>query len=85
MLVVVLLARDAQADYDGLPVTIQARVAAVIERLRQWPDVSGAKPLRGDWAGHHRIRTGDWRIIFRAVKPNLLVVRIKHRRDVYED
>jgi mRNA-degrading endonuclease RelE of RelBE toxin-antitoxin system len=41
--------------------------------------------VRGDWAGHHRIRTGDWRIIFRAVKPSLLVVRIKHRRDVYED
>jgi mRNA-degrading endonuclease RelE of RelBE toxin-antitoxin system len=81
---VVLLAKDAQAYYDDLPATIQGRVAAVIERLRQWPNVSGAKPLRGTWAGHHRIRTGDWRVIFRVVTPHLLVVRIKHRRDVYE-
>jgi len=35
-------------------------------------------------AGHYRIRTGDWRIIFRLVKPNVIVVRIKHRSEVYE-
>jgi mRNA-degrading endonuclease RelE of RelBE toxin-antitoxin system len=59
MAVTVLLAQDAQGDFDDLPATIQARVAAVFERLRRWPDVSGAKPLSGEWAGHFRIRTGD--------------------------
>ena len=84
MAVAVQLAKDAQADYDDLPATIQARVNAVFERLAQWPNVSGAKPLRGDWAGHYRIRTGDWRVLFRLVSPVLLVVRIKHRSEVYE-
>jgi mRNA-degrading endonuclease RelE of RelBE toxin-antitoxin system len=83
--VVVLLAKDAQADIDDLPVTIQARVNGVIARLRQWPNVSGAKPLRGDWAGCFRIRTGDWRVIFQPISPNVLVVRIKHRSEVYDD
>jgi len=32
----------------------------------------------------YRIRTGDWRIIFRLLKPNVIVVRIKHRSEVYE-
>jgi mRNA interferase RelE/StbE len=81
----VLLAKDAQTDFDALPATIQERVARVVERLKQWPNVSGAKPLRGQWTGYHRIRTGDWRVVFRVVTPRLLVVRIKHRRDVYED
>jgi mRNA-degrading endonuclease RelE of RelBE toxin-antitoxin system len=85
MSVAVLLAKDAQEDYDGLPATIQVRVNAVIERLRQWPNVSGAKPLRGVWAGHFRIRTGDWRVIVRPVSPVLVVVRIKHRSEVYEE
>jgi mRNA-degrading endonuclease RelE of RelBE toxin-antitoxin system len=47
--------------------------------------VSGTKQLRGDWKGHFRIRTGDWRVIVRPVTPVLLVVRIKHRSEVYED
>jgi mRNA interferase RelE/StbE len=83
--VAVLLAKDAQTDFDNLPATIQARVNRVIERLGHWPDVSGAKPLRGEWVGHFRIRTGDWRVLFRPITPVLLVVRIKHRSEVYED
>lgn len=85
MTVAVLLAKDAQTDYDDLPATIQERVSAIIERLRNWPTVSGAKALSGQWAGHFRIRTGDWRVIFRVVTPRLVVVRIKHRREVYGD
>jgi mRNA-degrading endonuclease RelE of RelBE toxin-antitoxin system len=76
---------EASAEFESLPVTIKARVLAVLERLKHWPDVSGAKPLRGEWAGHYRIRTGDWRIIIRPVSPELIVVRIKHRSEVYED
>ncbi len=33
MSVVVLLAGDAQADYDDLPATMQARVAGVFEKV----------------------------------------------------
>jgi mRNA-degrading endonuclease RelE of RelBE toxin-antitoxin system len=81
----VLLAREARADFDALPVTIQARVRTVFTRLQQWPHVSGAKALRGKWSGCYRIRTGDWRVLFRLVSPDVLVVRIKHRSEVYED
>jgi len=80
---VVLLAPDARQDFDRLPVTIRARVLKILERLGQWPEVSGAKALSGDWAGHYRIRTGDWRVIFRVITPSLIVVRIRHRSQVY--
>jgi mRNA interferase RelE/StbE len=82
---IVLLAPEAQAEFDALPVIIRARVLRIFERLALWPSVSGAKPLSGDWAGHYRIRTGDWRVIFRVVTPQVIVVRIKHRSEVYED
>ena len=84
-MVKVFLTPEAQADSEHLPPMIQARVQVVLERLLEWPNVSGAKPLQYQWKGHFRIRTGDWRVIFKEVRPNLLVVRIKHRRDVYED
>jgi len=81
----VLLSPEAQGQFDRLPVTIRARVLKVLERLQDWPDVSGAKALRKEWTGHYRIRTGDWRVVFRVVTPRLIVVRIQHRSEVYED
>ena len=76
---------EGLADLEKLPTTIKLRVAAIVERLERWPEVSGAKPLRGEWKGYYRIRTGDWRVLFRVVAPNVLVVRIMHRSTVYEE
>ena len=84
-MVAVRLTDEASSEFASLPVTIKARVLSVLERLKDWPNVSGAKPLRGEWAGHYRIRTGDWRIIFRPVSPDVIVVRLKHRSEVYEE
>jgi mRNA interferase RelE/StbE len=81
----VLLAAEAQNDVAQLPLTMRARLDGVITRLQSWPNVSGAKPLRGEWKGHHRIRMGDWRVIFKVVKPDLIIVRVAHRSTVYED
>ena len=81
----VLLTPEAKRQFDDLPVPIQARVLRIFERLRGWPQVSGVKPLSGQWAGHYRIRTGDWRVVFQVVTPRIIVVRIKHRSEVYED
>jgi len=85
MAVSVRLADDARDDFDALPSTVKGRVLSVFERLKQWPNVSGAKPMKGKLAGNFRIRTGDWRIVFRFASPEVIVVRIKHRREVYED
>jgi len=81
----VLLTPEAIRDLDALPTTMRVRVNSVLDRLKLWPEVSGAKALRHEWQGHSRIRTGDWRVIFRELSPGVLVVRIKHRSEVYED
>jgi mRNA-degrading endonuclease RelE of RelBE toxin-antitoxin system len=56
---VVVIAPEARDEVLALPVTVRARFDAVISRLEKWPAVSGAKPLRGDWKGHYRVRMGD--------------------------
>ena len=55
---------EAQQEFRDLPLRIQARVANIFERLNDWPEVSGAKPLRGQLAGRYRIRTGDYCVQF---------------------
>lgn len=82
----VLVTEAAQQDFLALPLPIQARALQVFERLRRWPQVSGAKPLRGELKGAYRIRIGDWRVLFKVAIPRrqVTVFRIANRRDVYE-
>jgi mRNA-degrading endonuclease RelE of RelBE toxin-antitoxin system len=75
---------DALADIDELPGAIQERVLDIVERLEHWPQVSGARMLTGNWRGHYRIRTGDYRVVFRALPDRIVVVRVANRKEVYE-
>jgi mRNA-degrading endonuclease RelE of RelBE toxin-antitoxin system len=62
----VVLTPGAVREIEELPLPIVVRIQKLVERLQQWPAVSGAKPLRGDLVGKYRMRTGDYRIQFRV-------------------
>jgi len=79
----------ARADFEALPRPIKARVLRVFERLADWPAVSGAKPMRGKLAGRHRIRTGDYRVLFSVHLSGhewiVTIEAIGHRDGFYEE
>jgi mRNA interferase RelE/StbE len=81
----VALTEEAAEQFADLPRSIQPRVNQIILRLEKWPRVSGVKPLRGDLAGNFRIRTGDYRIVFRVSGDSVIVWKIGDRKDVYLD
>jgi mRNA-degrading endonuclease RelE of RelBE toxin-antitoxin system len=72
----VALTEDAEDQLEALPSDIQARIFRLLVRLRAWPLVSGAKPLRG--------RAGDYRVQFRMIEDVILVVKIGHRDRFYD-
>jgi mRNA-degrading endonuclease RelE of RelBE toxin-antitoxin system len=76
---------EALEQLAGLPRVIRERMGKLLQRLQSWPNVSGAKPLSGDLAGCYRLRTGDYRLRFRVKGGNILVDKIGHRSDFYED
>jgi mRNA interferase RelE/StbE len=80
----VILTESAREEFDALPTIIRIRVQAVLIRLADWPDVSGAKPLRGELAGNWRIRTGDYRVVFTVAGDVVTVWKIGHRGGVYD-
>ena len=61
------------------------RVQAAIDLLATEPRPPAARQLVGG-AGEWRVRTGDFRIVYEIRDQQLLVLVIKvgHRRDVYE-
>jgi mRNA-degrading endonuclease RelE of RelBE toxin-antitoxin system len=64
---------------------MHGRVWKLIQRLEDWPAVSGFKALSGNLAGWNRIRTGDYRVRFRVDGDTIIVDKIGHRKDIYED
>lgn len=76
---------EALGQAQQLREPIYSRVMAIVERLRDWPAVSGAKPLRHGLAGHYRIRTGDYRVQFSVKGATVIVEHIGHRDGFYED
>ena len=79
-----LVTASALEEFIRLPRPIQSRVIHLVERLRRWPNVSGAKPLTGALAGHFRLRTGDYRLQFRLERGIVIVERIGHRDGFYD-
>lgn len=80
----VLLTPQARRDLRKLPAGLLPRIQSLFERLAEWPEVSGVKWLGEDWQGHARLRTGDWRVIFRVQESHVVIVRVRHRKRVYE-
>jgi mRNA-degrading endonuclease RelE of RelBE toxin-antitoxin system len=81
----VVLSPTAADELDQLSNPIHARVLRLLMRLEYWPDVSGAKPLRGELVGRYRLRTGDYRIQFGVAGNTVTVEKIGHRDGFYGD
>ena len=76
---------EALEQAQALNEPVYSRVMKIVERLENWPAVSGAKPLRHRLAGHYRMRTGDYRVQFRVQGDMVVVERIGHRDGLYGD
>lgn len=78
---------DAEREYVDLQKNIQARIDELIDRLRDWPQVSGVVALWGPAKGHFRVKTQDWRVIFHVDEPahTVIIDKIANRKEAYED
>ena len=77
-----LLSPAAARDLRKLPPEFRGRIRTAIDGLAEAPRAS-AENLIGQDA--YRIRIGEFRVVFLVDDPGrrVLVVRAKHRRDVY--
>ena len=78
--------KPAEKSLLKLPERERGAIRDKIDALADNPRPHGSKKLKG--AGDlHRIRSGDYRVIYRIQDRLLLivVVRVAHRRDVYWD
>jgi mRNA interferase RelE/StbE len=80
----VVFAQSARKELQRLPREVAQRILARINQLRTNPRPAGSIKLTGSkdlW----RVRSGDYRVIYRADDGALLVeiMVVRHRRDAY--
>ena len=77
--------RDAEKALSKIPKTDQKRIIKRIDLLAENPLPPDVKNLQGDLGGYHRIRSGNYRIIYEIFQNELmvLILKIGHRQNIY--
>lgn len=81
----IIFEKKAEKELYSLDKSVQKRISAAIdEKLKKDPDLF-LIPLVGDLAGLYKFRVGDYRLLCKkdGQKLVVVVVRIKHRKEVY--
>lgn len=75
----------AQRQLKKLTLAVQKDLIALIESLSDEPRPSGCKKLK-QRQNQYRVRLGDYRIIYSIEDMSLIVrvIKVGHRRDIYE-
>lgn len=85
----VIYTHTARFDLKQLPPNIAHRIIKKVYFFsQQSKPLAFAKPLHNFGLGQYRFRIGDYRVVFDVDKAGvvsiLMILRIKHRKDVYD-
>jgi mRNA interferase RelE/StbE len=78
-----VIARRFRQDLRRLNAQMHRRVLEVLERLQE--DPFQGQRLTNVAIGQWRIRVGDYRIRYDIEGEQILLYRVRHRREIYQD
>jgi len=71
----------AVKDLDSLHSDLRQRVIEKVERMRN--NLEGDVKRLTNFFPDHRLRVGDYRVLFAVEGTRVIVYRVRHRREVY--
>lgn len=75
----------ARKDLPKISHDIKQRIKHSIEaKLAHAPEEFG-EPLRRTLKGYWKLRAGDYRVIYKITGKTVIIFRIGHRREIYQD
>ena len=80
----ILLSHGATRELDRLPDQLVLRIHKKLSHLSNNPYGLGSQKLEGGKG--YRIRIGDYRVVYTidTEKQILLIIKVRHRKDVYK-
>lgn len=78
---------SVKADLASVSKTNKEQIRKAIEKKLATNPIEFGKPLQYSLKGLRRLRVGDYRVVFSIEEQNkvVLIVKIGHRKEVYED
>ena len=75
----------ATHEFERLDEAVRGRIAERVNWLSARLDTMRPEPLRGELAGLHKLRVGDYRVIYQVLRGEQTIVihAIGHRREIY--
>ena len=77
---------EALESLANLPLNIQDRIVKKLDWLAENFDKINPLGLTGDLAEFYKLRVGDYRVIYELIDTGdeIIIVKLGHRRDVYD-
>ena len=72
-------------DLESLPAEAQEQILKAIKRLETSPLVPPPKikKLKGKGVGQWRLRVGFYRVRYDVIRRDVVLYRVRHRKDIY--
>jgi len=82
-----LFLKEAAEEFKRLDKAVQRIIKEKLELLAEDPDrlKNNIKPLKGEYKGLYRLRVGNYRVVYRLDREQIviIIVRIGHRGEIY--
>ncbi len=80
------LSETAVSQYKSIQEPFRSQIRKKLDSLAlNGLALPNLKALTGNLSGWYRLRSGDYRIVFRVSSDTAFIAVIQHRRDVYSD
>ena len=71
-------------DLPKIPNNIRDRIKRAIEKRLLKEPLKYGEPLKRSLQGYRKLRVGDYRVIYKMEKENIIILKIGHRKEVYD-
>lgn len=75
---------ETEDDISDLPKNIKTRIQKAVEQRLLVDPARYGVALRRNLQGYRKLRVGDYRVIFKLDKNTIVVLKIGHRKEVYQ-
>ena len=76
--------KAVKGDLKNLEALIKARIKCAIETRLAVDPIKFGEPLKGNLKRFRKLRIGDYRIVYRVIQEEVIILGIGHRKYIYE-
>jgi len=79
----ILYKSSVEKDFKGIEINQRKRIIKKIETVLS-QDPHKGKQLKGEYKGFWRIRIGDYRVVYRIMQKDVVIIAVGHRKEIYK-